>query len=144
MNKLVKAHRTWSMMHTGIRGGFSTCTSLASHKTHFLCCTLHCIPNLWERQKERDSNVFASRIKKTHKTFIAIKYSSFTLSFHAESKSVQRRGKKNCLCFELIQISLSQQTDLNLRLPLAMPITTRIETTAVRCIVIPSLSLLVL
>lgn len=50
-NEVAKPPQGWSSEESEVV--FSTCTSLASHRTHFLCCTVRCNPNLWARQKER-------------------------------------------------------------------------------------------
>lgn len=97
------------------------------------------------RQKERDNSVFASENKnkpilniQSNKIFI--RYTFFFL--HAESLFKKKKEfigvKSLCVC----QIPL--RTDQNLKLPLAMPVTTRIKTTAVRCIVIRKRPLFVL
>ena len=63
----------------GIRDGLGTCTCQASHKTHFLCCTRRCIPNLWDRKKATRARLPPEHIKKKREanlfeTFEAMKY----------------------------------------------------------------------
>lgn len=109
------------------RWASSTCTSPASHKTHFLCCTLRCIPDL-VRGEERD--MFESKTPKH------MKYSK-QWNIHPWVHFL--RSQKSFLVMLLATISLClYHLSQPLWLPLATPVTTRIKTTAARCIAISS------
>lgn len=118
-------------LEKGITDGLGTCTCQASHKTHFLCCTRRCIPNLWGRKKKRvclqntsgkkDTQIYFKHLERLNIYIIL-----FFLFLHAK----RLYGSQASLSDDPPQIGEI------VKLPLAMPVAISIKTTTARCIVI--------
>lgn len=121
-----------AVIYTAIWGRLSTCTCLASHKSRSLCCTPRCIPSLGDRDRRGQHQIKKQTcIKHSEPWNIHPLHLFWRADRVAPGIGVYWSLISSCACVRACPCWMSH----NLKLPLVMPVTTRIRTTAVICIV---------